>query len=167
MRRVPLLLAVVVVAACGSSKNTAPPPPTTTAPPSPTAGIPGGEALYVGGNWAVVLAGDQAVAVHLVNTTWHTDRSGRVRIAVLGPKPGSVAPKLPQVAAELRAPRALVETGLWVDGKELVVKGGGSPLHATIYGAPTGNLSRGQHVAIAYGRTATTGTARAWSFRVR
>ena len=166
MRRVPLLLAVLVVAACGSSKNTTP-PPTTTTPPSPAAGIPGGQSLYVGGNWAVVLTGDQAVAVHLVNGTWHTDRSGRVRIAVLGPKPGSVAPKLPQVAAELRAPRALVETGLWVDGKELVVKGGGSPRRATIYGAPTDNLPRGRHVAIAYGRTATTGTARAWSFRVR
>ena len=39
------------------------------------------------------------------------------------PEPGSVAPSLPQVAAELRAPKPLVESGLWVDGKELVVKG--------------------------------------------
>ena len=165
MHRVSVLLAALVLAACGSSKSTS--PPATTTPPSPAAGIPGGEALYVGGNWAVVLAGDQAVAVHLVEGTWHPDRSGRVRIAVLGPKPGSVAPSLPQVAAELRAPKPLVETGLWVDGKELVVKGGGSPLHATIYGAPTGHLSRGRHVAIAYGRTDATGAAHAWSFRVR
>jgi hypothetical protein len=105
--------------------------------------------------------------VHLAKGSWHTDTSGRVKIAILGPKPGSVAPSLPQVAAELRATKPLVETGLWVDGKELVVKGGGAPTQVTIYGAPASDLAPGRHVAVAYGRTDSTGSARAWSFRVR
>ena len=119
--------------------------------------MPGSSGLYAGGNWAVVLAGGRAVAVHVVDGSWRTDTSGRVKIAILGPKPGGVAPSLPQVAAELRAPKPLVETGLWVDGKELVVKGGGAPAQATIYGAPASDLAPGRHVAVAYGRTDSTG----------
>ena len=165
VRRLPYLLAVLVLAACGSSKGAAP-PATTAAPPPPSSAVPGSTGLYAGGNWAVVLAGGRATAVHLANGSWHPDTSGRVKIAVLGPKPGSTAPSLPQVAAELRAPKPLVESGLWVDGKELVVKGGGTPTHATIYGAPAADLAPGRHVAVAYGRTDSTGSARAWSFHV-
>lgn len=89
-----------------------------------------------------------------------------MKIEILGPHPGGTAPKLPQVAAQLTAPApGLVESGLWVDGKPLQVKGGGSPTRATIYGAPAKPLTAGTHAAIAYGRTAVTGTARAWSFR--
>ncbi len=165
MHRLPFLVAVLVLAACGSSKSAAP-PATTATPPPPSSAVPGSSGLYAGGNWAVVLAGGRAVAVHLVDGSWRTDTSGRVKIAILGPKPGGVAPSLPQVAAELRAPKPLVETGLWVDGKELVVKGGGAPAQATIYGAPASDLAPGRHVAVAYGRTDSTGSARAWSFRV-
>ena len=166
MHRLPLVLAVLVLAACGSSKGSQP-PATTATPPPPSSAVPGSKGLYAGGNWAVVLAGGRAVAVHLDGGAWRTDTSGRVKIAILGPKPGSVAPSLPQVAAELRAPKPLVESGLWVDGKELVVKGGGTPTRATIYGAPASDLAPGRHVAVAYGRTDSTGSARAWSFRVR
>ncbi len=62
----------------------------------------------------------------------------------------------------------LVESGLWVDGTELLEKGGGlAPNRGTIYGAPSAPLSAGKHVAVAYGRTADHATAVAWSFRVR
>jgi len=47
------------------------------------------------------------------------------------------------------------------------VKGGGlTPTKGTIYGAPVAPLARGEHLAVAYGRTDATGTAVAWMFRV-
>jgi hypothetical protein len=164
VRRLSLLLAVLVLAACGSSKKAAP-PVTTTAPPPPSSAVPGSTGLYAGGNWGVVLVGPHAVAVHLVDGVWKTDTSGRVKITILGPQPGSLAPRRPQVAVGLKAPAPMVESGLWVDGKELVAKGGGSPTNGTIYGAPPAQLRPGRHVAVAYARTDATGTARAWSFR--
>jgi hypothetical protein len=162
-----VLSTVFVAAGCGSTKSTAPTSTATATVASPVSVLPGGQTLYAGGNWAVVLRGADAVAVHLVRGQWHTDRSRRVQIAILGPDPGSRAPSLPQIAAQLTAPAPMIESGLWVDGQELVVKGGGSPTRATIYGAPAKRLRAGRHVAVAYGRTDTSGTARAWTFRTR
>ena len=62
--------------------------------------------------------------------------------------------------------RRSVETALWLDGTELAEKGGGSPTRGTIYGAAARELPAGMHVAVGYARTATTGTAVAWVFRV-
>jgi hypothetical protein len=88
-----------------------------------------------------------------------------VKIQFLGPK--GIATPIPQVAAELAAPTQLVESGLWVDGVELVAKGGGlSPKRGTIYGAPSGPLSPGSHVAVAYARTAAAATAVARAFKI-
>lgn len=170
-RLVPVVLGAVALAGCGSggSKQAA----TTTAPaakpPSPARVLgPGARTLYVGGDWAVVVRRRTAVAAHLVGGVWHADRSKRVKIDVLGPAAGTVAPRLPQVAVELHAPARFVETGLWVDGRELLEKGGGlRPTNVTIYGAPGKHLTPGTHVAVAYGRTKLTGTAVAWAFRVR
>ena len=66
----------------------------------------------------------------------------------------------------MAAPSQLAESGLWVDGKELLVKGGGSPTRGTIYGAPEKPLAHGRHVAVGFARTASTGTAVAWTFTV-
>jgi hypothetical protein len=87
---------------------------------------------------------------------------------VLGPKPGSTGnPRIPQVAAEVSATQDLVDTALWVDGVELLGKGGGlTPTRGTIYGAPTAALTRGRHTAIAYARTAAHATALSWTFSV-
>ncbi|HEY7398951.1 MAG TPA: hypothetical protein VH538_11655 [Gaiellaceae bacterium] len=164
MLRLSLVAAVLVLAACGSTKHAAPPATTAAAPP-PSSAVPGSTGLYAGGNWGVVLVGGRAIAVHLANGAWHTDTSGRVRITILGPQPGSLAPRRPQIAAGLEAPASMVESGLWVDGQELDVKGGGTPTNGTIYGAPAKALRAGKHVAVAYARTDTTGTARTWSFR--
>ena len=83
--------------------------------------------------------GAKATAHHRVDGAWQPDTSGAVHVAILGPKPGTTAPATPQVAAELSAPTALVESGLWVDGVELLQKGGGlTPTRGTIYGAPDG-----------------------------
>jgi hypothetical protein len=85
-------------------------------------------------------------------------------VRILGPE--HTATRQPQVAAEISARDDLAETALWVDGKELLVKGGGTPRKGTIYGTTSAPLAPGSHVAVAYGRTATTGTAVAWTFRV-
>ena len=159
VRRLAVLLLVVPLAACGS-RHAAP-----KVPASPAHLIPGGKALYTGGDWAVVTKGTTAIAAHLVHGAWTADRSGVVKLSILAPR--GHATTTPQVAVEMKAPAHFVETGLWVDGVELVEKGGGlKPEDVTIYGAPDGKLKPGTHTAIAYGRTDTHGTAVAWTFTV-
>jgi hypothetical protein len=147
---------VVLLAGCGGSNKQA----------SPEDALPGATTLYESGDWAVVARGPRAVAAHRVDGEWAADDGGRVKIRVLGPAAESRVARMPQVAVELTAPAALVESALWVDGTELLVKGGGSPTRGTIYGAPARPLSRGKHVAVAYARTATDGSALAWTFTV-
>ncbi|HEY8645921.1 MAG TPA: hypothetical protein VIL77_08610 [Gaiellaceae bacterium] len=145
MRRLALLLTTLALAGCGGSSSK--------------------QTLYAGGDWKVVVDGDKATAFHQISGTWKADTSGAVKIRILGPD-GSVAPT-PQVATELSAKTPLIESGMWVDGKELVVKGGGlTATKGTIYGAPGAPLTKGKHVAVAYARTAEQATAVAWSFRV-
>lgn len=111
--------------------------------------------------------GAKATAFHRVGGSWRADRSARVKIAILGPKPRKKAARIPQVAVEISASKPLVESGIWVDGVELQVKGGGlTPTKGTIYGAPVAPLAKGEHLAVAYGRTNATGTAVAWVFQV-
>jgi hypothetical protein len=153
------LLAVALIAAgCGSSKAK----PSEPARPGP------GQVVYRGTEWAVVLEDGKASAQRLVGDTWRRAQQGTVRIRILGPKPGSTGnPATPQVAAELSAGNQLAESALWVDGVELLEKGGGlSPTRGTIYGAPASPLGKGRHTAIAYARTATHAFAVAWSFSV-
>jgi hypothetical protein len=157
-----LLAALAVLAGCGSSKQAASSTSTASTPP------PGpGKVLYAGGPWAVVVRNGVATAYHLVGRTWSPDRSGAVTIEILGPQPGQKVAPIPQVAAELTAKTPLIESGLWVDGRQLSVKGGGlKPEQGTIYGAPDAKLAPGVHRAVAYARTDTHGKAVAWTFRV-
>jgi hypothetical protein len=158
---VPLLALALIATACGSSSSS---PSTTSQPAAPGPG----QVVYQGSAWAVVIDHGKAVAEHLVGGAWRPDTSGAVTVSILGPKPGSKGnPRIPQVAAELTAKSDLAESALWVDGVELLEKGGGlSPTRGTLYGAPATPLARGKHTAIAYGRTATHGTAVAWTFSV-
>ena len=179
MKRLVPLLAVALLAACGGGSK--PQPAGTTAPagPDPAAAMealiglqPKLEGLvrtdFQGSSWAVVQssAGTKAnaVAFELVRGKWQADQTGKVKITILGPQPGSHADALPQVAIGITAPEAFVESGLWVDGRELLEKGGGSATKGTIYGAPATRLAPGRHVAVGYARTATSGTAIAWVF---
>ena len=155
-----LLLAVLALTACGSKSGSS---TTTTAAASPGPG----EVLYAGGDWAVVVDKGKAAAYHRVAGSWRADRTGRVQVRVLGPKPGSTVAKIPQVGVELSAKKPLIESAIWVDGEELLAKGGGlTPTRGTIYGAPAAPLAKGAHTAVAYGRTGTSATAVAWTFRV-
>jgi hypothetical protein len=153
-----LLALAVIAVGCGSSAAKPSGPPT----PGP------GQVVYQGTEWAVVIDNGAAAAQHLVGDAWRPAKQGTVKIDVLGPKPGSKGnPPTPQVAASLSAGGDLAESALWVDGVELLEKGGGlTPTKGTIYGAPAAPLAKGKHTAIAYARTATQAFAVAWTFSV-
>jgi hypothetical protein len=158
LRRLAFLLIALALAGCGgSSKQTT----TTNAAPPPGPGA----TLYAGGDWAVVLDGNKATAFHRVAGRWKPDTSGAVKIRILAPE-GKVAPT-PQMAVELSAGEPLIESGMWADRQEILVKGGGlTATKGTIYGAPATPFSKGTHLAVAYARTAQHATAVAWTFRV-
>jgi hypothetical protein len=157
---------------------------TTTAAPSPAQALAAlaragrvdapadarARTLYRSGEWAVAtLQGDNAAyaaALRLTGGRWRADLSRAVKIRILGPEPGEQAAATPQVAVELTSSAPLAESGLWVDGVPLDVKGGGTATRGTIYGAPAMPLEAGQHVAVAFARTARSGTAVAWTFTV-
>jgi len=153
-----LLTLAVIAVGCGSS---------AAKPSGPPAPGPG-QIIYQGTEWSVVIDGGKASAQHLVGNAWRPAQQGTVKIRVLGPKPGSKGnPTVPQVAAALSAGDDLAESALWVDGVELLEKGGGlTPTRGTIYGAPAAPLTKGRHTAIAYARTGTHAFAVAWTFSV-
>jgi hypothetical protein len=158
VRRLPLILVAVLLAGCGSAKHAAAP----VVPPKPP-----GQVIYQGSAWAVSLKGTTATAYHLVGGTWRADRSGDPKLDVLGPKPGSTVSSIPQVAFQVSGKTDLVDTAVWVDGVEVLGKGGGlTPKRGTVYGAPTAKLRKGTHVAVAYGRDARHASAVAWTFHV-
>jgi hypothetical protein len=149
MRRVLALATVALLAGCGGSGSKV-------------------ETLYSGGDWVVDLKDGKAEVQHHVNGKWVVDRSGSVKIEILGPKPGeTLAANPPQVAITMHSRTPLVESALWLDGNRLLEKGGGTPTNGTIFGAPANALDPGEHVAVGYARTATTGTAVSWTFRAR
>jgi ABC-type glycerol-3-phosphate transport system substrate-binding protein len=173
-------LGAIALAGCGGGSKSTTSTVTTTATPGPAAAMRAliaknpelagdVEVLYATADWAVVQSSKgsaaHAVVFRNVNGTWVADRSGRVKVDVLGPQPGSTAPKLPQVAIGVTSKLPFVDSGLWVDGKELFEKGGGSATQGTIYGAPTKPLKPGIHVAVGYARNIANGTAVAWVFR--
>jgi hypothetical protein len=179
----PLLVAVTLLAGCGGggaahTTRTSTPGGGLAAPAAAMdALIASGHALpgtvrtlFEGSGWAVVqsTAGAKASArvFRLVHGRWRPEQSSTVRIAILGPEPGAHAPALPQVAMEVSARQPFVESALWLDGKELLEKGGGSPTNGTIYGAPAHTLKPGFHVAVGYARTARAGATVAWTFQV-
>jgi hypothetical protein len=159
VRRLGILALAAFLAACGSTAE--------KEASSPAQGPGPGAVIFQGSEWAVVVDHGEAHAQHLVAGRWTSDTSNAVRVTVLGPKPGSKQPATPQVAAELVGDAPLAESGLWVDGVEVLEKGGGlTPKRGTIYGAPASPLAPGDHTAVAYARTATHGTAVAWTFHV-
>jgi hypothetical protein len=174
VRRALLLLAVALLAGCGGSKTSTSTTVTTNATPNPAAAMRSLFAgtvrvLYNSGAWAVVQStrGNNAHAVAFRNdgNKWVADRTGAVKVVILGPQPGGSAPRLPQAAIEISSKLPFVDSGLWIDGKELFEKGGGSPTKGTIYGAPPKALKPGTHVAVGYARTIANGTAVAWVFK--
>ena len=108
-----------------------------------------------------------AVAERLQGGTWLAEIAGPVALTALGPRPRGTAAPIPQVAFEIKAPKPIVDTALWVDGKPIDTKGGGpSSTYISIYGAPATPLMQGRHVAVAFARAGTNASALAWWFTV-
>src|SRR5438093_1558338 len=98
-------LLAAVAAGCGSGKSAS--TTTTSGPPDPASAV-GGHTIYQGTEWAVVVKGNRATALRLVGDTWQPDRSGRVKIELLGPR--KTETRVFQVAAQLSATSPLVES---------------------------------------------------------
>ena len=163
VRRLPLIALVAVLAACGGAKHAG---GNTIA--SETKTPPPGDVVYQGTSWAVAVSGTKALAYHDVGGRWIADHSGDPKLDILGPKPGQKVAATPQVAFQVTAKTDIVDTALWVDGVEVLGKGGGlTPKRGTIYGAPGKPLKPGPHLAVAYARDAKHGHAVAWAFTAR
>jgi hypothetical protein len=138
------------------------------------------ESRGAGAGWAVawtsadrVAEGQQefaayAVALRRSGSRWLADIAGPVQLRPLGPEAGADAAATPQVAVEAKAPHAIEEAALWIDGQPVDVKSGGpSTRYISVYGAPAEPLEPGRHVAVAFARAGTTASAVAWPFTVR
>jgi len=184
VKRLAPILAVAALAGCGGSKTTSSTTTTAAAPvPSAIAAMRALAAaqpalagkltkLYEGGPWAVFQtrsgASAHAIVLELLRGKWREDTTHGVKITILGPQPGTTALKIPQIAIGFKSTGApFVESALWVDGNELLEKGGGTPTDGDIYGAPTTALRPGTHVAVGYARSDRSGAAVAWVFHVR
>jgi hypothetical protein len=109
----------------------------------------------------------KAVVFHYTGGAWRVDKSGEPKLTILAPTPGSVKDPVTQVAMTMQSKTPMVQSALWVDGVELEEKGGGlTATNGTIYGAPATPLPKGVHTVVGYARTATNGSAVAWSYRV-
>jgi hypothetical protein len=169
VRRAAPLALVLVLAACGGSAKhgaattTARSGSTTTARVDLTTHV-----LYQANGWEVAVQAGRAQVLRLHAGTYRLAPSGGVRIDILGPKPHSVAAAIPQIAAQFTAKTKLVEAGIWLDGVELPVSGGGiKPTQQTFYGAPASSLPPGLQRVVAYARTDTGGRAVTWTFTVK
>ena len=140
MKRAALLVSIALLAGCGGSS--------------------GKQTLLTDGPWNVVLDHGKAQALY----NGKPAPSAGLKVEILGPNPGQVAPNPPQVAIAMHAKSALVDYLLWVDGNRLLTKGGGSSTNYTIYGAPNA-LPAGTHTAVGFARTGTSAVAVAWTFR--
>ncbi len=178
MRRLALVLAAVALAGCGGGSKHA---TSTTSVPDPAAAMNAliakdptlagtVQTLFADSTWALVLSTGKgkahAVAFHLVDGAWAPDRTGIVKLRILGPQPGATTTPTPSVAIALSSARPFVETGLWIDGAQLTAQGGGSSTRGTVYGTPKRALAPGEHVAVGYARSKAHGTAVAWVFSV-
>jgi hypothetical protein len=158
----PLLVLTVALGACGGGSKHAATTSTTT---TTTATVPDpGTAmaalikqhaavkgvvrtLYLTPAWAVVEsvgpARATALAFRLENGTWVADRSGKVKLQILGPQAASTTTAKPAVALKFMTTSPSIESALWIDGSELVERGGGTPTRGTISGSPLHPLAPG------------------------
>jgi hypothetical protein len=92
---------------------------------------------------------------------------GAISIRELGPHAGATyQTHVVQIAAEFSAPAAIVQAGLWIDGKAVPGQPHGTKLRFSAFGASP-RLGRGAHTAVAFAEAGGTARAVVWSFRVR
>jgi hypothetical protein len=160
VRAAVLLVLAATVAGCGGSAATLELP-----------GAPADAKVQqrdLGGGWGVAWTASRGRAYAASLKDGAVAADSPVTVRPLGPDPGETTGRVPQVAAELSAPTALVDYALLVDGEPIDVRGGGlTPRRISIYGAPAAELDPGRHVAVAFARTDKAAKAVAWTFTVR
>ena len=93
---------------------------------------------------------------------------GGVTLRPLGPEPRGTGAPVPQVAVEVEAPEAILDTSLLLDGAPLDTKGGGlTPQKISIYGAPAARSRPAGTSSSPTRAPARLPAATAWTFTVR
>jgi hypothetical protein len=114
-----------------------------------------------------VRSGSRAIAFPLRNEggTWKIESPGPVQIRIVSPQPGSTG-AVSQVATQVRAPGAIGDADVWVDGRLVhpkVTRGDGA---ATVLATLGKALPAGVHIAVVYCQAERNAGALAWSFTV-
>jgi hypothetical protein len=111
-----------------------------------------------------------AAALRLEDGAWRLELGGPVQVEALVPDPGEVERRGTgaQLAAGIVADSAVVEGGLWIDGKSVPGRSGGTDeRNVTIFSDPVQGLARGPHAVVAFASTSFDASAFAWMFTVR
>jgi hypothetical protein len=108
-----------------------------------------------------------AVALRLEGKKWKLELRAPIRIRPLRPDPGEKLVERTQLAAEVKAPAAIEEGGIWLDGEAVPGRAGGlTPRAQTMY-AESGSLDAGQHSVVAFASAGDNARAVAWTFESR
>jgi hypothetical protein len=123
----------------------------------------------IAGPWAVAeVAGPRgayAAALRLEGVDWRLELRGPVHITPLRPEPNETVSGVSQLAAEARAREGLEQLGLWLDGRAVPGKyGGTNPNRLTLFTQP-GEIEPGRHTVVAFVSAGDAAAASAWSFR--
>jgi hypothetical protein len=96
--------------------------------------------------------------------TWRVELPGRLRLAVLGPPPGSRGKFSKQIGVESHGPGGAGLAVLYLDGVTLDPRVYSGPKSATIFANFANALEPGRHTAVAFVSTGSSAAARAWTF---
>jgi hypothetical protein len=111
-----------------------------------------------------------AAALRLEDGAWKLELGGPVRLEALVPDPGEVERRGTgaQLAAGIVADATVLEAGLWLDGKSMPGRSGGTDdRNLTVFSNPVPGLARGPHAVVAFASTRFDASALAWMFTVR
>lgn len=109
-----------------------------------------------------------AAVLRLVKGAWRIELGAPVGLRPLGPRPGQVVGRQPQVAATIAAKAPISGAALWADGRAIDGRVGTSdPRHATVFGQAPVPLDPGRHTAVAMANAGAAVAAVAWTFVTR
>jgi hypothetical protein len=112
--------------------------------------------------------GVYAAAFRLERGAWRLELRGPVRIEADRPDPGQVVRRRTQLAADVAAHAAIVEAGMWFDGRAFPARGySTNPRYLGMWGEAPQPLRPGHHTVVAFAAAGGTATALGWTFLVR